>query len=217
MIEIYSNKILFKQNSYLIAPFRKSIDLIVEKRTSDNIFQDILDLLLSYFSEIKEHRTIMDVDNAFKKIDDYLNLNNLEDIEEKVIAEESEELRGELKDFIANNIENISLSMNNAKTGFMLNYWISNLEIAFEVFENSLKEFRRKNRFLLVKSSRVKDFLKKKLDVIHKALFLVFFRVMEQIYMVSEDKKFIPNDEINYLIEDVVYLENIARATHENF
>lgn len=216
-MEIYKSEAVLNQNSFFIAPFRKSVDLIVEKRTSDNLFQNILDLLFGYFSEIKEHRTIIDVDNAFEKIDDYLNLDDLEEIDEKTIEEESGKLKRELKAFIKNNIEKISLSMNNAKTGFILNYWISNLEIAFEVLEDSLKEFKRKHRFLSGKSSREKDFLKRKLDGIHKALFLVFFRIMEQIYMISEDKKFIPDNEINYLIEDVVYLENIARATHESF
>lgn len=217
MIEIYKDEIISDQNSYLIAPFRKSIDIVVEKRTSDNIFQKILEILFDYFSKIKEHRTIIDVDNAFEKIEEYLDLNNLDEIDEKAIREESRNLKRELKDFLANNIEKINLTMNNAKTGFMINYWISNLEITFEVLEKSLKEFRRKYRFLSGRSSREKEFLKKKLEGIHKAIFLVFFRIIEQIYIISEDKKFIPENEINYLIEDVVYLENIARATHENF
>ncbi len=216
MIEIYKSDNILIQNSYFIDQFRKSIDLIVEKRTY-NIFQEILDTLFDYFSEIKEHRTIIDVENAFRKVDDILDLNNLEGMDEKSIEEESDNLKGDLKDFIANNSDKIILSINDAKIGFMSNYWISNLEIAIEVLDEFIKEFNRKKRFLAGKSFRVRDFLEKKLDRIYKGFFLVFFRIIEQIYMISDDKKFIPGNEIDFLIEDVVYLENIARATHENF
>jgi len=216
VIEIFKNGSILDQNSFFFAPFHKSIDLIVEKRTPDNLFQEILGALLNFFSEIKQHRTILDVEEAFKKIEEILNLKNLEDLDDESMAEESDILKGDLKDFIANNIEKINLSIDDGQTGFMVNYWISNLEIAFETFGSALKEFRRKYRFLSKKSSRAKDLLKDKLNRIYKALFLVFFRIMEQIYMISENMKFIPDKEISYLIEDVVYLENIVRATQEN-
>lgn len=217
MVEIYKSDNILIQNSYFIDQFRKSIDLIVEKRTDNNIFQEILDTLFDYFSEIKEHRTIIDVENAFKKVDDIFDLNNLEGMDEKLIEEESDNLKEDLKEFIANNSEKLILSINDAKIGFMINYWISNLEIATEVLDDFFKEFKRKKRFSAAKSFRVRDFLKRKLDRIYKGFFLVFFRIIEQIYMIADDRNFIPENEIDFLIEDVVYLENIARATHENF
>ena len=92
---IYQN-IGLDQNSYFTAPFHKITNLVLERHISDNIFQEMLNLLFRYFKTIKRHRTINDVDAVFEYLDIFLESYDLEVIERKEIEAESEKLKEDI-------------------------------------------------------------------------------------------------------------------------
>ncbi|MBY9007371.1 MAG: hypothetical protein KGD63_11505 [Candidatus Lokiarchaeota archaeon] len=216
MISISQNTEL-DQNSYFTAPFHKITDLVLERYTTDNIFQEMLNFLFLYFKTIKRHRTINDVDKVFEYLDEFLESYHLEDIGRKEIEAESEKLKEDIDCFIKNNFERIEQTLNDAKSSILANIWISNIRTTFTVFAESLKAFKRKIRRLSRRSKRARDTIEDRLSDLHKAIFLVLFRIVEQIYMIANNDPFIPENEIEFLIEDIVYLENIARTISDTF
>lgn len=217
-MNIYShNNTDLDESSYFIEPFHKTMDLVLEKEISGNIFQDILNILFRYFKTIKYHRTISDVDDAFGYVSDYLDSHGLELIEKENIEKESESLKDSIEDFIKNNSEKIEKTLKNAKFGILATIWISSIKTAFLIMSESLKRFKRKIRRLVRRSRKAKRSLEKSLENLIKAIFLVLFRIIEQIYMIANDEYFIPEKEIEYLMEDLVYLENIARIINDTF
>jgi len=154
-MNIYQN-IELDQNSYFTAPFHKIIDLVLERYTIDNIFQDMLNILFKYFKTIKRHRTINDVDEAFEYINDFLETYHLEVIERKEIETESEKLKENMECFIKNNFERIEQTLNDAKSSLLANIWVSNIRTTFIVLAESLKAFKRKIRRLSRRSKRAR-------------------------------------------------------------
>jgi len=208
---------ILDNSDFIIDPFRKFSDIIIEKRTSEEIFELVLNELLSYFKDIKEHRSIYDVDEVIKKINKDLYGKDLEVIDKDSIEEETERILDSLENLIEKNSEKIEKTIQNPLMEKMMNYWISNLAIIVEILSESLRAFKIKERWLKRMSDRIKHHLLNKLLDLFKAIFLVLFRIVEQIYMIYNGQEFDPDDEINFLIEDVVYLENIHRKVLDAF
>jgi len=188
----------------------------IKREISENIFEPILASLFQYFQEIKEHRTIRDVDNAFNEIKDKIDLNDLKSLNDDDIEEQIEEVKTYADDLYIKNRENIELTFKNPKAKNFITYWISNLDLTLNILHDSIKILKKQKKrqiFIQRQSKRAREYFLFKLENIVKAVFLVVFRIVEQIYMIIENKNFDVEQEIDYLIEDVVYLKNIQRIS----
>lgn len=207
---------IYCEMNFVIEPLHSISDIIIKKRIPDGIFQDILDSLFEYFSQFKEQRTVNDVDNAIEFVEKKLSLNDLDSIKKELIGEESEKVMDSLENFFKKNIEKIERVGKNQIAKKMLTYWISNIDITLNNFAKAIRMYNAKMRRISRISNRVREVLYKKFEELLKALFLVFFRILEQINMIDKNEVFDVETEINLLISDVVYFENIQRAINES-
>ena len=203
---------LLKENSYFIIPFRKSFDLVLQKKTTDNLFQKILQILLNYFKNIKQHRTIQDVNDAIEKVKELLEAMNIKDLTEEEFQEEMKSFKQYLENFLENNLIKIENALINAKFGYLVRAWIYALNELFITFNNVFRMYKRKIRRLHRSSGRIHKTLDQKMENFFKAAFLVLFRIIEQIFLITKGDHFVPEDEIDLLLEDVVYLDNVYRS-----
>ncbi|MGQ4874600.1 MAG: hypothetical protein ACP6IY_11080 [Promethearchaeia archaeon] len=199
------------QSEFIIKPLHELTDIVNEKKIPSNYFEEILEKLYSYFKNNKEHRTIYNVDEAFEELEPDIRKMEYEIIQEKEKA--CERVIEDLKNFTEKYNKEIKDLLNNAKTGFLVNYWIFAIQDSIKIISDFLNKFNRKSRKIDRKSKIIKIYLLDQLTDIFKGFFLVLFRIFEQIHMIVKGEDFIPDKEIDYLIEDLVYLKNLYRAS----
>jgi hypothetical protein len=202
-----------------VKPFYQISEIVIEKETTENIFNDVFLMLYHFFSDKREFRTVEDVDKIMKKINDFITRKypefkffNDEEREEQIrIYLES------FSHFIDQNEGKINNIFKDEQYHPFLSNWIMNLETSLEAFSESFELFISKKNKIIRSSSRAVDGLFNHLFNLIKAIFLVLYRIVEQIYMISEKISYSHEDEIDYLLNDIVYLENIQRQINSSF
>lgn len=207
-----------EESSFLIKPFQEISEIVIEKEASEKIFGEIFMILYDFFSDKKEFRTILDVDKIMKKINDWIarKYPEYDFFEDEKKEEYSRIFLDTFSHFINRNQAEINEVFKDEKYQPFLSNWIMNLETSIEAFSESFDLFIAKKNIIIRKSTRAVDGLISHLFDFIKALFLVLYRIVEQIYMISENITFSQEDEIDYLINDIVYLENIQRQINNS-
>ena len=195
---------------FIIEPLRQMTYISLEKEFSKRLFKDVLDDLFQYFSEIKEERTIYDVESAFAYIEKKYR-GHWEDLTIEEADKIVKTIEKSTKNFIKKNKEKINLISDNKKTKKIAPYWIYNFDIAIKILLETIKMDRRRSFQLRRKSKYAMKTFSKNFEIIMQAVFLVLFRITEQIFMIINEQEFDLDKEIDLLIRDTVYLKNIKR------
>lgn len=202
-----------EEDVFLVEPFRQISELVIEKETDDTFVMKSFEILYNYFNDKKEYRTLSDVERVMKSINDVVTKKfpEFDFFSGEKKEEQSKIFIDSFKNFIEENEENINRAHEKKRFEPFLSHWIMNLNTSLEIFDESFELFIAKKHKILRSSSRAVEKLFDSVFDLVKAIFLVFFRIAEQIYMISNDVDFVVEEEIDYLLDDIVYLENIQR------
>ena len=207
-----------EEDVFLVEPFHQISELVIEKEIDDTIVIEAFEILYNYFSDKKKYRAISDVDRVMKGINDVITKKfpdtYFSSTEKK--EEQSQIFIESFKNFIEKNEEDINRTYEEKRFEPFLSNWIMNLNTSLEIFDESFELFIAKKHKILRSSSRAVENLFDRFFDLVKAIFLVFFRIAEQIYMISNDVDFDVEKEIDYLLDDIVYLENIQRRINSS-
>ena len=190
------------------------VSIQIGRDISNNFEEFILNPLLEFFKNKKEYRTIKDVEEAIEFLAERNDLEQIKQYEEEELREEINNIKDSIDDYLEKNRENIALSFKNPKTKIMMTYWITNFDLAMTILFEALNLVTKQKRKVIVlqrQSKYTKQYIGIRLFNILKAVFLVLFRIVEQIFLIINNEDFNPDQEIDYLVGDVVYLKNIQR------
>lgn len=195
--------------NFFLKPFHQISNVVLEKQNLKEGFEEVVKILVDYFRNVKEDRTIEDVDNVLELIRKESRLFQEMSSNERNIQEEVEDMREELEYFIENNSEGIEDTFYNSEAGPFILSWIltfdETTQILFDFMDAWKSRIRSRRR---ISNATIKN----NLLMLFKAVFLVLFRIIEQIYMIVEKEPYDVEKEKRYLIEDVVYLDNIQKS-----
>ncbi|MFX1392648.1 MAG: hypothetical protein ACFFAH_03655 [Promethearchaeota archaeon] len=186
----------------------------VGRHISDSDFGDLIILLSEYFKKIKEHRTIDDVERAIEYLKEKLDLYKYDVLKDEEIEDLINDMKEDVENYFEKNRKNIKYIFRNPIAKKIIPYWISNFDLTIKILVDSLKVLEQKRRRIILlkrQSRQTKEYMENKFENILKAVFLVLFRIIEQIFLIIDNKVFNINQEIDLLIRDVVYLKNIQR------
>ena len=202
-----------EESMFLVEPFNRISELVIEKKTAREFLKTFFDTLYTNFSDNKEYRSISDVDRVMKLVNETLvkQYPDREFLKEEQKEEYTQLFIDTFKNFLDEKDEEIDQMFGKGQFEPFLSHWIMNLDTSLEIIDESFNLFIIKKRKILRSSSRAIERLFDHLFDLIKALFLVLFRIAEQIYMISNGIDFDLEKEIDYLLNDIVYLENIQR------
>lgn len=207
-------------STFLVEPFHQISELVIEKETNKEIIMEAFLILHDYFNDDKKkYRTISDVDRVMKIINDKITRRYPES---EFFTEEEKEEQSQLfidsfGNFIENNKDNINRTFEKNQFEVFISHWIMNLDTSLEIFAESFELFlSKKNKIARLSSRAVETLFGRIFDLI-KSIFLVLFRIAEQIFMIFNNEPFNIENEIDYLLNDIVYLENIQRQINSSF
>lgn len=212
MYKISTN--LIKSTCFIIEPFKCMTNIKVGRHISDSDFGDLIILLSEYFKKIKEHRTIDDVERAIEYLKEKLDLYKYDVLKDEEIEDLINDMKEDVENYFEKNRKNIKYIFRNPIAKKIIPYWISNFDLTIKILVDSLKVLEQKRRRIILlkrQSRQTKEYMENKFENILKAVFLVLFRIIEQIFLIIDNKVFNINQEIDLLIRDVVYLKNIQR------
>jgi len=207
---------LIDYTCFIIEPFKNLVNIEVGRRVNDKDFINITKIILEYFEKHKDFRTLKDIDYAIEYLKEKVNLVKYEELKEDKIDEIIEEIKTSIDNYFEKNRNKITLAFKNPKAKRIIPYWISNFDLTIKILFDSLdisKNQKKKIIALKRQSKQTKDYIAKKLEDIFKAIFLVLLRIVEQIFLIIDNKEFDLNREINLLIRDIVYLKNVQRKS----
>ncbi|KKK41719.1 hypothetical protein LCGC14_1391440 [marine sediment metagenome] len=218
--ELFSNGFDdFSSDFFLIKPFSQISNLVIERKTKPNIVEVILQELYNFFLDKKEYRTISDVDQVLKILEPIFQEvgYNLESLTDEEKEERSRDIIQEFENFIDMHQEEIEKSCLNPDFEPFLSDWILNLDTSMKIFSETFELFEIKKRRMERFSKRgIKKLFERLMDLM-KALFLVLYRITEQIFILLKKLPYTLDDELDYLLNDVIYLENIQRFVIKSF
>ena len=207
-------------STFLVEPFHQISELVIEKETNKEIIMEAFLILHDYFNDDKKkYRTISDVDRVMKIINDKITRRYPESefFTEEEKEEQSQLFINSFGNFIENNKDNINRTFEKNQFEVFISHWIMNLDTSLEIFAESFELFlSKKNKILRLSSRAVETLFGRFFDLI-KSIFLVLFRIAEQIFMIFNNEPFNIENEIDYLLNDIVYLENIQRQINSSF
>jgi len=205
---------ILESTDFIVEPFKQMIILQMGRDVSNNFNELILNPLMEYFGKRKEYRTINDVDKAIEYLIKINNYKNIKTLDEEELKEELDEIKDSINNYLEKNRENIDRSFSDSKAKIMISYWITNFDSTMNILFDSLDLVTKQKRKIIAlkrQSKYTKEYIGLKLMNIIKAVFLVLFRIVEQIHLIINNIDFDAREEIDYLIEDLVYLKNIQR------
>lgn len=209
----------FSSDFFLVKPFSQISELVIESKTKPNLIEIILQELYDFFQDKKEFRTISDVDRVLKRLDPIIQeegykLESLTEEEKEVQSREIIKGFGGFLDENQEDIEKISLNPNFEP---FLSHWILNLDTSMKIFSETFEMFEIKKRRMERFSKRGLQKLFDRLMDLMKALFLVLYRITEQVFILVKKLPYTLEEELDYLLNDIVYLENIQRYVIKSF
>lgn len=201
---------LFSSINFIKNPLEDIITFGLKKELSPEFFEVIFQELIDYFKNVKRYRTIDHAKEILMDIKEKYD-HNLESLLEKDPQDFLQEIEKSSTNFIEKNKEHINNLARNEKTKEIFSYWIFNYDIIIKSLKNAIKKeikrqimYRRNSRFRM---SRINT----NLESVCYAIFLPLFRIMEQIQMIINGEEMDIDEEIECLIEDVVYMKNVIR------
>ncbi len=200
-------------NDYFIGPLQGISRIMLWKNVSNDYFNEIFKVFFESLKDHKKNRTLRDVEEAFKKVEKELSLDRFDRMNDKEYRGEMRIIRESAIHFIEENARKIEVTFHETKARNFLLRWIFTYDEAINIF---LQFFRKLGtiRYLI---RRPKD-LVDSFYYLFEGLFLVLYRIFEQIYILSNDLPFNENEENEFLIGDVVYYGNLQRSLlHEAF
>ena len=209
----------FSSDFFLVKPFSQISELVIESKTKPNLIEIILQGLYDFFQDKKEFRTISDVDRVLKLLDPIIQKEGykLESFTEEEKEEQSREIINGFGDFIDENQEIIEKTSLKPDFEPFLSHWILNLDTSMKIFSETFEMFEIKKRRMERFSKRGLQKLFDRLMDLMKALFLVLYRITEQVFILIKKLPYTLEDELDYLLNDIVYLENIQRFVIKSF
>lgn len=209
----------FSSDFFLVKPFSQISELVIESKTKPNLIEIILQELYDFFRDKKEFRTISDVDRVLKLLDPIIQEGGykLESFTEEEKEEQSREIIKGFGDFLDENQEDIEKTYLNPNFEPFLSHWILNLDTSMKIFSETFELFEIKKRRMERFSKRGLQKLFDRLMDLMKALFLVLYRITEQVFILVKKLPYTLEDELDYLLNDIVYLENIQRYVIKSF
>lgn len=209
----------FSSDFFLVKPFSQISELVIESKTKPNVIEIILQELYDFFRDKKEFRTISDVDRVLKRLDPLIQEEGykLESLTEEEREEQSREIIEAFGGFLDENQENIEKTSLNPNFEPFLSHWILNLDTSMKIFSETFEMFEIKKRRLQRFSKRGLQKLFDRLMDLMKALFLVLYRITEQVFILVKKLPYNLENELDYLLNDIVYLENIQRYVNKSF
>ncbi|MHA1337816.1 MAG: hypothetical protein ACTSPW_19085, partial [Promethearchaeota archaeon] len=155
---------------------------------------------------------------VIEKVREYLIERGVEDITEEEFKKEFDSLKEFLKDFHKKNIDKADKLLINEHFAYFINAWYFCMNRIFTILSETTRALKNKKKRLLKEKRafrKTERILEKYLEDLFKAIFLVLFRIVEQIFMISQEESIVFEKEIDYLFEDLVYLENISRKVND--
>lgn len=200
-------------NDFFIEPVKSISKVLILKNTPGYFFQNIFDVIFNYLKDYKENRTIEDVKEAFDVATKKLSLDNFEDMNPKKIETEINNLRNSASHFIQDNAQKIEETFYETKAKAFLLRWIFAYDEAMQIFLQ-FGEKANMRRYLIRRPKDVMFFYYR----LFEGLFLVLYRIIEQIYMLANNLPIDEKKEKEYLIGDIVYYDNLQRSLlHDTF
>lgn len=218
--ELFFNKFDdFSSDFYLIKPFSQISELVIDSKTKPNFIEVILGELYTFFQDKKEYRTISDVDRVLKRLEPIFQEEGykLEAFTEEEKEEQSRDIIRDFENFLDVYQEEIEETYLNSEFEPFISHWILNLDTSMKIFSETFEMFEIKKRRLERFSKRGFQKLFERLMDLMKALFLVLYRITEQIFILFKKLPYTLEDELDYLLNDIVYLENIQRFVIKSF
>jgi len=191
---------------YFIEPVQRISKILIARDTPEPFFEIIFKKMFEYFQEHKYVRTLEDVDEVLNLINEILPSEELEKLTEKKLALEMDYFRNAAKNFIENNATKIEKVFFKTKARKFLLRWILSYDEALNIFIEFLNRTKAR-RYLIRRPKEMGWYLYR----MYQGLFLVLFRITEQIYILSNEFPYDENKEKEALIGDVVYFENLQR------
>jgi len=209
----------FSSDFFLIKPFSQISELVIESKTKPNVIEIILQELYTFFEDKKEFRSISDVDRVLRHIEPIIKEAGykLEAFTEEEKEEQSRELIQSLDSFIDVHQKEIEESHLNSDFEPFMSHWILNLYTSMKIFSETFGMFETKKRRMERLSKISFQNLFDRLMDLMKAVFLVLYRITEQIFILTKKLPYTLEDELDYLLNDIVYLENIQRFVIKSF
>ncbi len=189
------------------------LSLSLERSIPPYTFENIFIFIFNYFQEIEENRTVDHVSDLFSKIKDKYS-SELDTLSEGDLDSLQTTIMVNINNFIDKNNSKINELAKNPKTEKILPYWIYNLSITIDLLSKALERDFRYISHLKRVSKRFNKAKGEQFENIIFAAFLVFYRILEQNYLLMETHHFDLDRQIDLLIDDVVYLKNIYRMNH---
>lgn len=209
----------FSSDFFLIKPFSQISELVIESKTKPNIIEVILRELYAFFQDKKQYRTISDVDRVLKQLEPIIQGEGYKfgSFTEEEKEKQSRDIIQDFDNFLDTNQEEIEKSYLNPDFEPFLSHWILNLDTSMKIFSETFEMFEIKKRRMERFSKRGIQKLFERLMDLMKALFLVLYRITEQIFILTKKLPYTLEDELDYLLNDIVYLENIQRFVIKSF
>lgn len=209
----------FSSDFFLVKPFSQISELVIESKTKPDLIETMLQELYAFFRDKKEFRTISDVDRVLKRLEPIIQEEGykLESFTEEEKEEQSREIIEGFGGFLDENQEDIEKAYLNPNFEPFLSDWILNLDTSMKIFSETFEMFEIKKRRMERFSKRGLQKLFDRLMDLMKALFLVLYRITEQVFMLIKKLPYTLENELDYLLNDIVYLENIQRIVIKSF
>lgn len=190
------------------------VKMQIDGIVSNNFFESFMTPLVEYFKDKKEYRTLRDVDNAFKFLVEKGYFKSTKSLDAEELKEEFDIVKESVEGYLENNSDKITATFKNLKARGLMTYWITNFDMAMNVLFASMDAIKNQRRAVILwqrQTTVTKNLLGERFLNITKAIFLVLFRIVEQIILISKDEPLDIDKEIEYLVNDLVYLKNIQR------
>jgi len=198
-------------NSFIIGPLHAISDILIDSEIDDENFDSvIIKFLIDYFKDIKENRTIDNVSEVLESLYKIYKFPSIRDYKEYQKDMNIRDFGKKWENFLEENIEEIEELSQDPKTGPFMMSWILNLDEAIRILLEFLDKCGSKQKYNKRKHTQ-KDF-EDNLSIFLKAVFLVFFRIVEQMYQIINEIPYDIEKEKQFLIEDIVYLDNIQKS-----
>lgn len=199
-------------NSFMARPLFRMGEVLSERDTRNYDFQEVFLEIYSFFAERKPYRTIRDVDNLITHLDKKFDFPYDEDLsDEKGKEERLEDLRDEFETLLEDYQEVIEGSVDDPKLDEFMIDWLYNVTMCIEAFKEALNLFETKVRRIRRVTHRIQENLLNHFLDVTKVFFLVFYRIVEQYYMITNNIEMNIEAEKKYLLNDLVYMQNIHR------
>ncbi len=210
LIKIASSPLSYEL--FMAKPLLNIGRVISERDTREINIQDIFMEIYSFFSERKDYRTIKDVEKLMRYLDKRFNLPYDDELSnDELIEGRLEELGDEFKGIMEEYKDTIEGSLENPKQDEFMMDWIYNITTCVDAFIEALETFDTSINRIQVKARRIRENLLDQFINLVKGFFLVFYRVVEQYYMIINDIEMDVEKEKEYLLNDIVYMQNIHR------